>query len=264
MTVPNPIPEIDFLPEEYRQSHRQGKWQSWRRIVTAGLALLTALGIGYQYHRQRRLAADLAVITGQYDAAMQQTTELTGLQTQLAAASAEADLYTYLRHPWPRTRILDALLAPLPEEITIEQLLVQGDSPSGAAARHSAPPRDKNAEEELKKLPASAQDLKRLQAMCDFQPTVVTLSGVTTETVAVHHYLGRLAKSPLFVKAELAGIEADSKDREPRLRFSATLTVRPGYGQPGGPAAQGSPAKPSQVSVVPESQRHESLQANTR
>jgi hypothetical protein len=69
---------------------------------------------------------------------------------------------------------------------------------------------------------------------------------VTTDTDALHTYLSRLAHSPLVAKAELVSLEhepgsggppqeADKPAPAEAARFHATLTVKPGYGQPGGP-----------------------------
>lgn len=239
MTATTMIPEIDFLPAEYREKRVRLQMQPWRLVVSLGLVALVTLAAATQYQRRLRVTAELTLVAPQYEAALKQNRRYGELQTELAAARADADLFTYLRYPWPSTRILDALLAPLPEEVVLEELQIHHESKrergwSGAAV-------DKATEEKQKKMPPAARDLSQLRQQCDTRQTMVLVTGTTRETAALHRYLGELAKTPLFAKAELASIEKDSKsvkNTDNQLRFSATLVVRPGYGQPGGPTPE--------------------------
>ncbi len=236
MATPTTLPEIDFLPAEYRERRARVQMQPWRLSVSLGLIALVAAAVVVQYQRQERVNRELTRITPQYEAALEQNRRFGERQTELASARAEAELFTYLRHPWPSTRILDALLAPLPEEIVLDELQIQretrGDRRSNVVGLTKA------AEEKLKKMVPAARDLWQLRQQGDQQQTIVLLSGTTQEMGALHRYLGELAKTPLFEKAELASVEKDAKSPKEtgeQLRFSATLIVRPGYGQPGGP-----------------------------
>jgi len=227
--------EIDFLPAESRKSHTRLKSQSRRLAVTGILAILVVAGVATQYLQRQRLEAEQALIVPMHETAARQAEQLAALQAELSGAQADAELFTYLRYPWPRTRILQALLVPLPAEVTLEQLQIEPENmPERSRGTRSAD-KAKISEEELKKLPPAVQDLRQLRQQCDRQQTVVTFSGVTAETRALHRYLGELAKARLFSKAELTGIEAESGDRGSQTRFRARVIVRPGYGQPGGP-----------------------------
>lgn len=250
MNSVNPFRDIDFLPAEYRQSRSRLKSQPRRLIVTVLLAALVSAGTGVQYYRRHQVDAELAAVAPQYEAAVRQSETLGRLQTRLSAAQADAELFTYLLPPWPRTQILDALLAPLPEDLMLDQLQIAPEAASenvhlaSGAEKSKAP---KLTEEELGKLPPAVRDLRQLRQQDQRQQTVVTLSGVTSDTEALHRYIGELAKVPLFSKAELTAIETDSNARSQRPRFSARLVVRPGYGQPGGPVggtAKGTGVKP--------------------
>jgi Tfp pilus assembly protein PilN len=231
----NILPEIDFLPAEYREKRVRLQMQPWRLVVSTGLLALVALTAGIQHQRRQHAAEQLASIAPQYEAALKESTRYGQLQTQLAVARAEADLFTYLRYPWPRTRILDAILAPLPEEICLEELQIYQEANRERSGRE---PVDKTAEQKRKKMPPAVRDLVQLRQQYDKQQNLVVLTGTTREMAALHRYLGELAKMPLFAKAELASIETDTKSAkqaDEQHRFSATLIVRPGYGQPGGP-----------------------------
>jgi Tfp pilus assembly protein PilN len=243
--------DIDFLPVEFHQTHAQKRWQPWRAIVMGSVALLLIGGVASQHLRRRHLDTQRQLILPAYRAALQQQAQLAGMQSELQRIKAEAELVAYLHHPWPRTRILEAVLDPLPREVTLEHLEIHQEAvntkTAGRAPQPAAPPLDKPPEAKSQEiLPPAVGDLKHLRETCDSQRTMVILSGVTTDTDALHTYLSRLAHSPLVAKAELVSLEhepnsggpppeADKPAPAEAARFHATLTVKPGYGQPGGP-----------------------------
>jgi len=227
--------EIDFLPIEYRQKHAQQRLQSWRVLVALLFAALLGAASLVGYRHRQRLAADLEAIKPLHEAALSRSARLADLQSLLKAAWAESELYTYLRHPWPRTRLLAALLPPLPDEIVFEQLQIHPESPNNRNPGGSSTKVDSKAEEqEQSKLPPAARDLKRLRAEADAAQIAVTVTGLASDGAALHRYLGELGKSDLFLKVQLRSAETGKADRG-ALRFSAAILVRPGYGQPGGP-----------------------------
>jgi Tfp pilus assembly protein PilN len=246
---------LDFLPLEFHQTHAQKRWQPWRAILMTVVALLLLGGVASQHLRRRHLQSQLQLILPAHQAALRQQSQLAGLQTQLQRTTAEAGLVAYLHHPWPRTRILEAVLDPLPQEVTLEHLKIHREAASsktpGPFPQTPAAPQNKPSEAK-EALPPAVGDLKQLRDACDPQRTVVAISGVTTDTDALHAYLSRLAHSRLVAKAELVSIEREPGSGGPSLdadkpapaepaRFHATVTVQPGYGQPGGP---GKPALP--------------------
>jgi len=238
--------DIDFLPSEYRQNHVRRRSQTRRTLVVAVLALMLAAAALSQQRRRRKLQADLADRQPAHAAAVETRNALDELQCRLRAVRASADLFTYLRHPWPRTQIMAALLGPLPDEITFEQIEIAQETPTGWKPARNLSPADKQAQgEQLAGLSAAARDLKRLREELDSKRTTVTITGVTTESAALHRYLGELGRAELFSKAQLRSIETDTTDPN-WVRFSVMLLVRPGYGQPGGPAGP-TPKPPTQA-----------------
>jgi hypothetical protein len=154
----------------------------------------------------------------------------------LKTIKADAELYTYLRHPWPRTQLIQALLAPLPDAIVLQQVQIVRQPPTVSTNAEPAPPVDKKAEEErLKALPPAERDLETLSARLDPLQTVVILTGTTTEGAAIHRYIGALDATDIFDKAELDCFNSLDTKTGSTLQFRAVLAVQPGYGQSGGP-----------------------------
>jgi hypothetical protein len=235
--------DIDFLPVEYRQKHAQQQSQPWQIVASVAiLALVAAAGVT-QNHRRRAMQDDLAIIGPAYDAAVNQQNRLAEIQSRLKVAKAGAELVTYLRHPWPRSQLVAALVAPLPPEITIQQVqIVRQVSPTPAPTAMQSPvgiqtPVDKKTEEETRKsLPPAERDLMRLRAQLDPMQTVVILTGTATESAILHRYIGELDATDIFDKAELDCFNSvDSNKGSTAVQFRAVLLVQPGYGQPGGP-----------------------------
>jgi Tfp pilus assembly protein PilN len=92
----------------------------------------------------------------------------------------------------------------------------------------------------LAKLPRAGRDLKALREQFDRATTVVSLSGLASDSDGVYRYLGELGRNRLFAKVDLVSLDnaANAANRrEDRLEFKLSVVVRPGYGLPDGPAA---------------------------
>jgi Tfp pilus assembly protein PilN len=235
---PYDMRDIDFLPVQYRQKHVQRRSQPWRIVVVTVFAVLLSTAVFSQQSRKMRAQAELAAIGPQYDLAVLQDRELANVYKQLNTARSHAELYTYLRYPWPRTQLLTAVLKPLPEEVTIEELKVtRGVSQDRGSSERRSRPETEGGVTALDDLPPAARDLQRLRNECDQTRTVVSISGLTSESAAWHRYLGELGRVRLFTKAEPESLQTADHGPPGTLQFRATLVVRPGYGQPGGPTS---------------------------
>lgn len=229
---------IDFLPPDYHQRRLRRRAKPWQVIISSALILLVVATAAAERAERQRLRRALEEIEPAYQTAVEQQQRLAELKKRLEQAKSAAELFTYLRHPWPRTQLLAALVEPLPPEISLETLQISGQAapnraPIGPAT--SVGPDRRNAEQELAKLPPPERDLRLLREQCDPRQTVVRLAGRSTDGAALNRYLGQLAQHPLFLRAELGTIESRPLAGQPGLRFEVTLVVRPGYGQPGGP-----------------------------
>ncbi len=228
--------DIDFLPVQYRRQHVQRQSKPWRIVVVAAFALLLAAGAVGQFRSKRRAEEELAAITPQYDAVVARNDELAKMRQELETLRLDAELFTYLRHPWPRTQLLRALLEPLPEAIELQRLQITREAVQGQTATERRSRSERQAEaEEAEKLPPAQRDLKQLREQFDVTQTVVQISGTTGDSAALHVYVAVLNGAGLFDKAEIDSFDRLDAPGDPRWEFQATLRVHPGYGQPGGP-----------------------------
>jgi Tfp pilus assembly protein PilN len=243
--------QIDFLPAAYREVSSKRKVSLWRLLVVA-LFGATIVGTAlYQVHLNRDAELQLAGVENQYQGAMAETGRLAETQAKLQPIRATAELLTYLRHPWPRTQILTAVVTPLPEEITLSELHIFREKVQPSVVKEeTARPGAEGAAAE--KLPPAAIDLQKLREEFDNSRVVVSITGLTQDPAALHVYLAKLNRNHLFTKVTLGTIEASHDADRPGDKFSARLIVRPGYGQPGGPEPKSEqpPAASALTSVV--------------
>jgi hypothetical protein len=229
--------DIDFLPIEYRQKYSRRQSQPWQIVVAVMIVGLVAAAAIMQQYRRFSVRRDIAAITKAYETATLQQARLADAEKQAKSASAAAELYTYLKHPWPRTQLLSALVNPLPDTITLQQIQITREAQPGAQAVDKRTPTEKKADEErIKSLDSAGRDLAQLSERLDSLQTVVVLVGRTSDAAALHKYIGELDATDIFNKADLDSFSTlDSNQGSGMLQFRAVLTVQPGYGQPGGP-----------------------------
>lgn len=235
---------VDFLPSSYRETslRRLDLW--WQIGVFVALAVLCAALSGYQVWQRRGVRTELAALTSRHAAAIMQENRGTLLREKLHAARQHAALVNYLQHPWPRSQILAAILKPLPESITLQDVRIARDAggvrnltaqlPSRARTLAASP------QEELAKLSPVERDLKVFRDEYDGVRLLVTLGGVTSEGSDLHEYIAHLTQHPLVAKAEIITFDGNAPAATPaagkRLsQFQVRVVIQPGYGQPGGP-----------------------------
>jgi Tfp pilus assembly protein PilN len=228
--------DIDFLPAQYHQRQARKRSKPWQAIVLLSFVVLVGVAAVGQYRQHRGLRAELELMAPQYEQAVAAIARLDSLQKELKTARAEAALLIYLRHPWPRTQLLRALLESLPDQILLTELEILTESRSlETRPGHRTPP-DDDAEKATAAMAPAERDMAALRQQVDGMQTVIHLAGTTDDSAALHRYLGALAHSSLFRKAQLESIESIEGAGSHAARFRATIVVRPGYGQPEGPA----------------------------
>jgi Tfp pilus assembly protein PilN len=236
--------EIDFLPAAYREAGVQRKNVTLR--VGVVVAFLAAIGFAAIYQQHLRILSDqqLTELLPSYENAKQETKRLAQLQQLLQTADKQAELCTYLRHPWPRSQILAAVVKPLPDEVELKELSIVREPITGAGSmpQHA----ESLGESAAKKGDPSEHDLTALREQWDKTRVVVKLSGVTDDALALHRYFGQLDHGELFTKVDVGTIEQSTNPSDKRIQFTARVFVRPGYGQPNGPTpvAESTTAKP--------------------
>jgi hypothetical protein len=234
------VKDIDFLPRRYRDEHAHRSTIAWRAVVMVCYAALLTLAAWSQSHRKQDLSKLLADATQQHDRVMIQANELTQLQQSLRQSSAQAELWAYVRHPWPKTQILAAIVAPLTEGITLSDLrihrLESENVPAGILRDRVRLVQEGQSGQPDTRTPAE-RDLATFGQREEQGNLTVTIQGTTRDIAELHSYLGRAGRSTLFSRVELLSIQSEESLGRTSSKFTARAVIRPGYGLPNGPAA---------------------------
>jgi hypothetical protein len=249
--------DIDFLPIQYHQKNAYRQAKPWQIIVvTSFLGLVIILTISQTVHRQF-VEKELADLTPAYEMALGQERQLADVRAQLKRMESEAELITYLRHPWPKSQLLSALLSRLPEEITLQQVQITREMENLTAASERRPAMVVgNSADQQKTISPAERDLQTMQSQSEGKQIVIILMGATANSGALHHYLDDMQSNSLFAKAELGSVTSVGESSGAAIQFHAKLVVKPGYGQPGSPIdeqkapPQQSPAKISSAPPI--------------
>jgi len=226
--------EIDFLPVTYRDRGMQRRAYVWR--VVAALAIIAFLGATtlWLHNHHAGVLARLSAVDAQFAEAAKKNARLATVTAQLQAETKTAELLTFLRHRWPRTQILNAILETLPAGIVLTELRIDHEPVKSARTPTISLP---EAEAEPTDRPSRhAADLRRLLTECSQQRHFVFLTGQASDAATLHEYLAQLGNVPLFSRVDLKSLE-----REPTregldaatgpIRFTARSIVRAGHGQ---------------------------------
>ena len=245
--------DVDFLPAKYRDLGARRNI-TLSRVVVVGIFALAIVGAAImQYQSSKRLIAELDSVAPLHDEAVRISQEFKATSAEVESEQKVAALVTYMRHPWPRTQILSAVMRPLPATISLDRVAISHQvaelnkaamQPTGRKKRASR----REAEADTAKLSPAERDLKNLREQSDKMQTVVTVTGHTQDRTAMYYYLSRLGESELIVKAELKLLESVSQDRrggkrsatrnnesdneagQQTTKFVAHLVIRHGHG----------------------------------
>jgi Tfp pilus assembly protein PilN len=232
--------EIDFLPLSYRQRSVNRRAHIWR--VASGMAIAGCFAATALWQRGHfaQVSFELAEIEGQYLDAAAKNAKLAEITAKLRDERTTAELLTYLRHRWPQTQIMAAILDPLPDSIVLtewhtgQETIPTTTAPTVALAEAKEAPSNKPARR--------ASDLKRLLREGAMQQHVVALSGRAADSAALHEYLARLGTNSLFSRVDLQSLEHAPSDKDSgaglgTIHFAARAILRPGHGQSSPPAS---------------------------
>lgn len=226
--------DIDFLPLVYREATLKRKNMKLRLAVVVLFAMMIGGAAIYQQWLRREATRELAALELPYLEAMAKRAKLANLKSRVEQMEKVAELWAYLRHPWPRSQIVARLTGPLPESVLLDQIEIGREPIVQTFVSESATGKPSPAAE-AKPLTAADRDLAKIRQEYDTKNVTVILTGHTDNHAALHDYLEQLGKESLFAKVELQSIEKLSAEATGKLRFSAKATVVPGYLQPGGP-----------------------------
>ena len=234
---------IDFLPARYHERSAQHKTNVWRLAVLAIFTALVGFAAVGQVAVRRQAEAQLVAVGKQYDEVTSANGRLAELQIEFRAARANAEIVTYLRHPWPRTQILAIVAGALPEGVTLTKSTIHQPEATVLqlpTANVQGPEQAANAAAEAAK-PAADRDLRRLRQAFDAEPVIVTLEGTSRDEPSLHDYVCTLAQADLFSNVDLRSVERLRDEKATGFGFNVRLALRPGYGQPEGPETSALP-----------------------
>lgn len=238
---------IDFLPPKYREQYASRRRKLWRLAVIILFGLAVGATAVCQFALRQAVDFELAAVQPQHAAALEVNTELGDLQSRLREVRDYAELYTYLRHPWPRSQILLCIAQTAPPPVTLSEIRVIHET---SAPRPAFLPRTRGRQPargaaSTRRTSPAERDLEQLRGELDHARTIVKVTGLTADVGQLHSYVSRLGFSPLFERAELESVESSGgADPNGTAQFELRLTVRRGYGQPGGPTGPANNSRP--------------------
>ena len=229
-----PPSTLDFLPTQYRQRGVKRRTYTWRVAVAGVFAALFVLVAIFQQHHHQQVRQELADTESRYAEAVAHNAKFAKVQAQLQQHRHSAELLTYLRHPWPRTPVIAAVVAPLTDGITLTDLQIAHETVSRPTA--SMPPAAAETKPVVLDRPARlANDLKRLVGEHSVRQDFVLLTGYAVDASVLHEYLARLGTDSLFSKIDLLDEHAPegSAIESPRtaVHFNARAILRNRHGQ---------------------------------
>jgi hypothetical protein len=225
--------DIDFLPESYRDQYARRRNRLPRVALVVIFALMVLIPTLLQQQQLRKLRRQYRASDEHHQQAKLRQQRLREVRDKIESRSNLARMYTYLRHPWPRSRILQAVIADLPDSITLTEMTLLKRSESGGHGG-SSPRKAKTPQAaDTAELSPAQQALDSLRAHYDHVTLQVTLSGVTRDAPQLHEYLGKLDENLLLENPRLVSLSVSDEPRS--FEFRAQIDIIPGYGQRGGP-----------------------------
>ncbi len=212
MSTPEPVPWIDFLPQQYRQQRKERRHR-WRWQVVA--VIVVGLGLGsvlWQHWTTRQLDHQLQSCRHQLQLCQQQAQVVQQYQQHLAQAQAQAALLAFLAHRWSRARVLDHLLSHLPQKVRLESVslgfqtfrsaraTVESPRPGPSGSRADKAPEDPYVSHLLRL--ASQQQARRL---------TLVVQGTTDHYQNIHELLHHLQTIPVLEQLQLQQVESTSE-----------------------------------------------------
>lgn len=235
------VTELDFLPAAYRQQSLRRRDRRWRAVLFIGGMTVLAAAWMYRVVDRRAAQHNFDSLTAAHESAMSTQRKWEASQQKLLRLNQEADLITYLKHPWATSQTLAAIISPMPETVRLTELKISREPIGGRAAQTPAKPNsNEKPNAAASQVPPAVQDLTRLREEYDQQQVVVLLSGETLDGDALHRYIRRLASGEVFATAELSSLQRETSANSKQLsrsQFQARAVIRPGIGQAGGAEA---------------------------
>ncbi|QDU28784.1 hypothetical protein ETAA8_38890 [Anatilimnocola aggregata] len=223
---------IDFLPEHYRERRKQCRVRWWWALVVCLFGGIVVTTSSLQFLNVQRIKHEVTRLESQVATVRQLDQHLLEIETKVATLSHSANLYTFLRHPWPRTQILAAVVHPLPPNIELSSIRIA----ESLVAKASAVSASTEGSENVAQPHPAIADLQQLHDSHDSQRVMVVIEGTAREVETLHGYLEALAQHPLIVEARLNSLETRKLETHSLVVFQLQLSTRPGHGLTDGPS----------------------------
>lgn len=231
------VKQIDFLPDKFRHAVRRRRASYWRVLVVVLFVAVFIAAVGGLQAVRRIVRHQFDQTNSRYTVAQAQEKLLKDREAKLAELRAHADLITFLRHPWPRSNLIEQLFAPLPNTVVIEKLHLGNElRPVPAAAASSEAATETNPARD------ASTDLVEIRKAVETNDVVIRLEGTTIDQPQLHLYLHQLAGGKMFRRADVESIEVAKTEAVAggivceASRFTARIVVRAGWGLADGPS----------------------------
>ncbi len=236
--------DVDFLPLAYRQRSVNRRAYAWRVMAAAAIVAVFASTALWQHNHHKRVRAALAQVDAQYTQAALRSAQLTDVGTRLQVQHKVAQLLTLMRHRWPRSQVLAAVVNQLPDSVTLIEChlgheVLPSTAPSAIALpQPNAPPPDEPTRR--------SHDVERLLREHNERRYFLSLTGHASDAATLHSYLARLGTCPLFAQVDLQSLEnvpvdQSSAGRSPAVHFSVRAILRAPHDEVLNPAGSASP-----------------------
>ncbi|MFT7642491.1 MAG: Tfp pilus assembly protein PilN [Pirellulaceae bacterium] len=223
---------IEYLPSKYRQKHDDRKAMLSHLTVVAIVIGAIGLASVWQLAQRQRAQYRIDVLRREQSLATDRYDRHTDLKAEHTQLQTPVHLYSFLKHPWPTSRILNEIVATLPDEISLTQLTL-----SKARNEFARTVKPKKADEMVSggtREERAKRDLELLESQAQASFKVVQLSGKSTSIAALHIYIAALNESRLIKSAKLESSQSRStRNSETELIFSVSLTIEQPCGLPG-------------------------------
>ncbi|MCH2126514.1 MAG: hypothetical protein MK165_17115 [Pirellulaceae bacterium] len=193
---------IDFLPDRYhnRRVLRQKRW--WRLLVLC----LFGISLSVTAYRQSRLEHNLRIKVGEIDTAYQQALvakrSLDDLQLCLNEEEDCARVYAFLKKYWPKTQIVAAMVADIPDTIKLDELQLYEMRGHDVDFQAAALSDEENRERGIQ------VTLERLTNRASQSNLHIRVDGITTNVHELHDFIKALNRQRLLADCELASLNS--------------------------------------------------------
>lgn len=225
------IQQIDFLPAELRRARRVRRRRQALVLASVTMLLLLCAVTVVQGMRIHRLHGQANSWQKKREAAESQAAELVATQQRLRTLQQKADLVARLRCRWSRSRLLESLLAAVPEGIALNEVALKVEQTQQSQGGEAL------ARRLLEQAPEDAAEAELEMFRRQWEETWlrVRVAGQTTWTEQLNGFLEALRQVPLFSKVELRLLEANERRTGTGSQFTLSIDVVPEYGRKGAP-----------------------------